>query len=61
MSENLSRPNFSAANSCMKNLYFSSALDVLFDAKAIGCTFCTVRPFGRTSVNRCESTAPKPS
>ncbi|KAI0324251.1 hypothetical protein GY45DRAFT_1233977, partial [Cubamyces sp. BRFM 1775] len=61
MSLNLSKPNFSAANSRMKGLYFSSLVDVLFDANATGCIFVTVFPLGSTVALRCASTAPNPS
>src|SRR5882762_3247443 len=61
VSSNLSSVNFRAANSNMNGLYFSSEVDVHFDAKAMGCSLVTTLPFGSVSVNLWASTAPNPS
>ena len=61
VSENLSRANFSAANSRRNGLYFSSDLEVRLDANAIGWSLVTTFPLGRTVSNRCASTAPNAS
>ncbi|RXW11888.1 hypothetical protein EST38_g13967, partial [Candolleomyces aberdarensis] len=61
MSENLSNPNFSAANSERNDLYFLSVFEVRFDANAIGCLLFTDFPFGSTVWNLCASTAPNAS
>ena len=56
MSENLSKANFSAANSGRKGLYFSSDAEVLFDANAMGCRRLTSFPPGSVVVISCAST-----
>lgn len=61
ISVNLSSPNFSAANSDMKEYYFSLVLDVRFDANAMGCVRLTTFPLGSMLLNLCTSTAPNPS
>jgi hypothetical protein len=47
ISENLSRENFSVANSSRYSLYFSSDAEVLLDAYPKGCRCVTVLPLGR--------------
>src|ERR1700678_2295737 len=54
-SANLSRQCFSAANSRMNGLYFSSVGDVRLDEKPMGWTVVFVVPFGSTVVKFCES------
>src|SRR5271168_1711504 len=56
MSENLSNEYFSAANSSKKGLYFSSDVDVLFEAKAIGCKRVTSLPPGSVDLIFCDKT-----
>ncbi|KAJ8585785.1 hypothetical protein M405DRAFT_695318, partial [Rhizopogon salebrosus TDB-379] len=46
VSENLSNPNFRAANSRRNGLYFCSAVEVRLDANAIGSRRSTHFPDG---------------
>ena len=56
MSENLSKEYFSAVNSSRKGLYFSSAVDVLFEVKAMGCRCVTSFPPGSVDLILCART-----
>ena len=60
ISANLSKVNFSAANSRRNGLYFSSIFEVLFDANAMGCSFSTTFPLGNVTLHFCDNTAAKP-
>src|ERR1700733_1184354 len=59
-SENLSRENFSAANSSRYGLYFSSDSDVRLLLNATRWMCVTSLPLGRTTVCLCESMPTKP-
>ena len=61
ISENLSKANFSAANSSRKGLYFSSDGDIYLDAKAIGCRQVTSFPPGSVSLILCDNMPAKAS
>ncbi|KIK36526.1 hypothetical protein CY34DRAFT_58809, partial [Suillus luteus UH-Slu-Lm8-n1] len=52
---------FSAANSSINGLYFSSVGDVHFDAYTIGCMEVTTFPEGKVEVCFWARIAPKPS
>jgi hypothetical protein len=60
MLENLSKQNFSAANSNKKDLYFSSVRDVRFDANPMGCSRLTTFPFDSLVENLCATDPPYP-
>ena len=53
MSVNLSNAYLRAVNSSRKGLYFSSEVDVLFDANAMGCNCVTSFPPGRVDLILC--------
>jgi len=61
ISENLSRPYFSAANSNKKGLYLCSAADVRFDANAIRRSLSVCFPDRFSVWTLCDRTAAKPS
>ncbi|KAG2738081.1 hypothetical protein P692DRAFT_20759602 [Suillus brevipes Sb2] len=61
MSENLSNPNFSAANSSRNGLYLCSAVDVRFEANAIGSSLSTAFPDCFSVLTLCDRTAARPS
>jgi len=61
MLENLSNPNFSAANSNKYDLYFLSIDDICFNAKPNGCIHSTHFPAGVCVFSLFDNTAVKPS
>ena len=60
MSPNLSRLCFSAANSRMNGIYFSSVGDVRLDENAMGWMVVFSAPLGSTVVNFCVSMPANP-